>query len=148
MTKQVRALTKQIERMIEAALMPGRFISYNAGFSFVRNLDAVEKRLSECLSANPAQAVDLYEAFLAGCYQKADEIDDSSGTFRGFVGQLHCTWIKARQAAGADAEETATRLLAWMEADPYGFCHNLERDAAKVLTKTGLAAHGHRSCSA
>ncbi|HEY3045416.1 MAG TPA: hypothetical protein VGJ39_15405 [Vicinamibacterales bacterium] len=73
-------------------------------------------------------------------YEKAGEIDDSSGSFGDFVGQLHCGWIKARQAAGADAGETATRLLAWMEADPYGFCHDLERNAAKVLTKTGLAA--------
>lgn len=129
-----------MERLIETALRPGRFIPYNAGFSFVRDLEAVEERLSTGLAANPAQAVGLYEAFLAGCYEKAGEIDDSSGTFGDFVGRLHCTWIKARQAAGADADETAARLLAWMEADPYGFCHSLERDAAKVLTKTGLAA--------
>lgn len=75
----------------------------------------------------------------AGCYEKAGDIDDSSGSFGDFVGQLHCMWIKARQAAGADAAETATRRLAWMEADPYGFCHRLERDAAKVLNQTGLA---------
>lgn len=139
MIKQAR-LTRQMERLIETALMPGRFVSYNAGFSFVRDLETVGKRLSKCLSANPAQAVGLYETFLAGCYEKAGEIDDSSGSFGDYVGQLHCVWIKARQAAGADANETATRLLAWMEADPYGFCHNLERDAARVLTKTGLAA--------
>jgi hypothetical protein len=30
-------------------------------------------------------------------------------------------WIKARQAAGADPNETAIRLLAWMESDPYAF---------------------------
>jgi len=140
MTRQARAFTTQMERLIETALMPGRFISYNAGFSFVRTLRAVEERLSTCLAANPAQAVGLYEAFLAGCYEKAGEIDDSSGSFGDFVGQLHCGWIKARQAAVADAGETATRLLAWMESDPYGFCHNLERDAAKALTKTGLTA--------
>lgn len=66
MTKQARALTWQMERVIETALMPGRFISYNAGFSFVRHLEAVERRLSKCPSANPAQAVGLYETFLAG----------------------------------------------------------------------------------
>lgn len=139
-TTQTRALTRRMERLIETALMPRRFISYNAGFSFVRDLEAVEKRLSKWLSANPAQAVGLYEAFLAGCYEKAGEIDDSSGSFGDFVGQLHCGWIRASQAAGVDVGETATRLLEWMEADPYGFCHGLERDAAKVLTKTGLAA--------
>ncbi len=129
-----------MERLIETALMPGRFISYNAGFSFVRDLEAVEERLSKCLSANPAQAVGLYETLLAGCYEKAGEIDDSSGTFGDFVGHLHCAWINARQVGGADADETAMRVLAWMDADPYGFCHTLERDAAKVLNKVGLAA--------
>ena len=49
MIEQARALTRQIERLIETALMPGRFISYNAGFSFVRDLETVGKRLSKCL---------------------------------------------------------------------------------------------------
>jgi hypothetical protein len=140
MTQQARAVTRQLERLIETALMPGRFISYRAGFAFVRDLESVEQQLSQCLPENPTQAVRLHETFLAGCYEKANEIEDSSGTFGDFVGQLHCVWITARQAAGADADETATRLLAWMEPDPYGFCHNLEKDAAKVLNKTGLAA--------
>jgi tetratricopeptide (TPR) repeat protein len=89
---------------------------------------------------DPPRAVALYETLLAGCYEKAGEIDDSSGSFGDFVGQLHCMWMKTRQAAGADPNEIATRLLAWMEADPYGFCHNLANDAAKVLNEAGLAA--------
>jgi hypothetical protein len=32
------------------------------------------------------------------------------------------------------------RLLAWMEADPYGFCHDLEKHAARALDSTGLTA--------
>ena len=112
----------------------------SCGFSFVRDLEAVEQRLSTCLAANPAQAVGLYETFLAGCYEKAGEVDDSSGTFGDCVGRLQSEWVTAREAAGADPDETASRLLAWMEADPYGFCHSLERDAARVLTKAGLGA--------
>ena len=118
MSELARALTRQMERLIKTALMPGRFISYNTGFSFVRDLEAVERRLSKCLSANSPRAVGLCETFLAGCYEKAGEIDDSSGSFGDFVGQLHCVWIKARQAAGANTDETATRLLAWIEAGP------------------------------
>ena len=138
--KSSRAFTRQMEHVIEMALLPGGCISYNAIFSFVRDLEAVEKRLSKSLSADPAQAVGLYETFLAGCYEKAGEIDDSSGSFGDFVGRLHCRWIKARQAAGAEPEETATRLLAYMEADPYGFCHNLAKDAARALNSAGLRA--------
>jgi hypothetical protein len=37
-----------------------------------------------------AQAVGLYETFLAGRYEKTGEIDDSSGSFGDFVAQLHC----------------------------------------------------------
>jgi hypothetical protein len=37
-------------------------------------------------------------------------------------------------------DETATRVLAWIEADSYGFCHHLESDAAKVLNKAGRTA--------
>ncbi len=43
MTKQRRALTKQMERLIETALTPGRFVSYNASLSFVRDLEAATR---------------------------------------------------------------------------------------------------------
>jgi hypothetical protein len=94
--------------------MPGCFISYHADFSFVEELSTVEKQLAKLISTDPAQAVSLYETFLAGCYEKAEEIDGSSGSFGQFVGELYCGWIKARQAAGADPDETAAHLLAWM----------------------------------
>jgi tetratricopeptide (TPR) repeat protein len=129
-----------MERLIESALMPGRYISHHADLSFVEELGAVEKQLAKLISTDPAQAVSLYETFLAGCYEKAEEIDGSSGGFGQFVGELYCGWIKARQAAGADPEETAARLLAWMEDDPYGFCYRLEEDAAKAFNRAGLAA--------
>ena len=38
-----------------------------------------------------------------------------------FVDDLYVGWIKARQAAGADPDETAAWLLARMEDDPSGF---------------------------
>ena len=41
---------------------------------------------------------------------------------------------------GADPDETASRLIGWMEDDPYGFCYHLEKDAAKVMDKTGRTA--------
>ena len=140
MTRGPRAIAKQMERLIESALIPGRFISHHADFSFVEELSAVEKQLAKLISTDPAQAVWLYETFLAGCYEKAEEIDGSSGSFGQFVGELYCGWIKARQAAGADPDETTTRLLAWMEDDPYGFCYDLEKEAAKTFNRAGLAA--------
>ena len=140
MTKKPRGLTGRMEHLIESALAPGAFVSYNANFDFVGKLKAVEKQIAGLVRTAPERAVSLYETFLAGCYEKAEEIDDSSGSFGQFVGQLFCGWINARQTAGADADETATRLLAWMDDDPYGFCYHLEQDTAKVLDKAGLTA--------
>ncbi len=82
----------------------------------------------------------LYQTFLGGCYEKADEIDDSSGSFGMFVGGLYSGWIRARRAAKADPEETAKLLLEHMDGDPYGFCYQLERTALKAMGKSGLAA--------
>ena len=94
MTRKPRAVTKQIERLIESALMPGRFISHHADFSFIEELGTVEKQLAKLISTDPAQAVSLYETFLAGCYEKAEEIDGSSGSFGQFVGELYCGWMR------------------------------------------------------
>jgi len=140
MTRKPRSLKGQMEQLIESALAPGGFISYNADFDFVSDLEAVEKQIASLVPTEPELAAALYETFLAGCHEKAEEIDDSRGSFGQFVAELFCGWIKARQSAGADPDETATRLLASMDDDPYGFCHRLGKDAAKALDKAGLAA--------
>jgi hypothetical protein len=140
MTMAPRNPTTQMERRIESALAPGCFISYNVNFEFVHELEAAEKQIARMDLTEPGRAAPLYESFLAGCYAKAEEVDDSSGSFGQFVGKLFCGWIKARQAACADPDDTAARLLVWMDNDPYGFCYELERDAAKAFDKAGLAA--------
>jgi hypothetical protein len=80
----------------------------------------------------------LYETFLAGGYEKAEELDDSIGHLSMFVVDLYCGWIKARQAARADAD--GKLLLGRMENDPYAFAYTLERDAVKMMSKESLAA--------
>jgi hypothetical protein len=118
MTRRAPDLVSQLEQLIEFALAPGSFVSWNADFAFVGELESVERRIAGLLSTEPGIAVSLYEAFLAGCNEKAEEVDDSSGSFGQFVGELYCGWIKARQAAGADPTETARRLLEWMDDEP------------------------------
>lgn len=140
MTRRARRAADPLDREIEAAFDPGRFVPDWACFSFVTDLAEVEDEIARLIATSPARAIALYEAFLAGCYVKADELDDSSGSFGRFVSSLSCGWIRARQAAAAAPDQTATRLLAWMDDDPFGFCHQLEKDAAAVLDKAGLAA--------
>lgn len=140
MTRKPRSKPDPIEREIELALDPGGFIPARACFSFVSGLEKITASIAKLKQSDPARAITLYETFLAGCYEKAEELDDSSGSFGQFVADLYCGWIEARQAAGADPDDTATRLLAWMDDDPYGFCYQLEKDAAQAFDKAGLAA--------
>src|SRR5437867_4591766 len=129
--------TDLIEQEIEAALQPGAFIKYGAGWPFVEGLERVEKKIAELVRKAPARAVALYETFLAGCYEKAEELDDSSGNFGLFVDGLFCGWLRARQATGADPNETARRLVAWMDDDPYGFCYQI-RNPPDGVDRTGI----------
>ena len=46
MTRKPRAATKQMERLIESTLMPGRYISHHVDPSFVEELSVVEKQLA------------------------------------------------------------------------------------------------------
>lgn len=127
-----------LERAIESPLQLGRLVSYNAGHGFVSDLEEVASEVEKLIAAEGARAARLYETFIAGCYEKADEIDDSDGDLGMFVESLFCGWIKARTVAAADATETAKTLLEWMEKDEYGFCHDLEREAVEAFDKEGL----------
>ena len=129
-----------LEKAIEVALSPGRFISYNAAWSFVEDVQGVADDIGKIIQKEPARAARLHEIFIAACHEKADEIDDSSGNFGMLVEELFQSWIKARQGADFDPDETAISLIFWMEDDPYGFCHDLERGVVKVLDKKGLVA--------
>jgi hypothetical protein len=74
-----------IENEIELALSPGEFIRDRACFSFVSSLQAVAIQIELLLKTDSARAAGLYEIFLAGCREKAEELDDSSGSFGQFA---------------------------------------------------------------
>ncbi len=133
-------MSDPIQRQIELALRPGEFVSHRACFSFVNDLDGVAAEVRTLIRSDPVRAAGLCEAFLAGCHQKVEELDDSSGSFGQFVRDLICLWIKARQGSGTDADKTASTLLAWMDDDPYAFCHHIEKEAAAAFNRAGLAA--------
>lgn len=128
-----------MEVAIETALRPGQFIDWKLGSTFTSELHAVVAQIDQLLPIDPERAVSLYESLLAGCYEKAEEIDDD-GYFGNFVEGVYCGWAKARQAVGADSDKTVSLLLDRMENDPYGYAYQLEREAVKVLDKASLAA--------
>jgi len=140
MKSKLHGKADPIERQIELALQPGAFIRDGKCFSFVSGLEEVAAITDQLIATDPARAAALYESFLAGCHSKADELDDSSGSFGQFAQALICRWIKARQAAGADPDKIASNLLAWMDDDPYAFCYEIEKDVAAAFDRAGLAA--------
>jgi hypothetical protein len=127
------------ERVIESALEPGYFIPYRRSSGFVEELEeARQSVLALAAEGEAVRAVTVLELFIAGCYEKAEETDDSDGTFGDFVGALFCDWIRTRQVAGADPDDTARVLLSWIENDDYGFCHDLEVRAVEAFDAPGL----------
>ena len=130
-------MSAPIEVAMEEALRPGRYISEHASFSVVNELESVAARIAV---AEPERAVGLYETFIAACYEKAEEVDDSSGYFGAFGGSLFARWVTARQAVSADPADTVARLLRWMAKDQYGFWSHVEDDIASALDVAGRAA--------
>ena len=130
--------TEIIEYAIENAIKPGDFIDYNEGWSFISGLEKVKEQIDGVANKQPLQAVDLIETFIAVCYEKAEEIDDSSGSFGMFVEELFCSWVNARQKGKCDPKETVDRLLSWMDDDDYGFTYQLEKSVSGVLSSQGL----------
>jgi len=127
-----------LEGAIETALRPGQFIDWRMASAFTSELNEVAAEIDQLTSADPGRAARLYESFMAGCYEKTAEIDDDA--FGIFIERLYCGWLKARQAAGADPDETATLLLDRMQDDPYNYTYELEREAVKVMNVESLAA--------
>ncbi|UCH96317.1 MAG: hypothetical protein JSV88_05540, partial [Candidatus Aminicenantes bacterium] len=71
---------EKLVREIEQALDPGEFIPYSQAWKFVQDLEDVGGKIEKLVeNGEAAKAVSLYEIFLAGCYDKAGEIDDSGG---------------------------------------------------------------------
>ena len=80
--------------VLECALDPGEFIPYNRAWDFVRDLENVKDKIDALVKDGQAErAVSLYEIFLSGCYEKADEIDDSGATWACSLNQKILTLI-------------------------------------------------------
>ncbi len=99
MTRRARP-ADPLEGEIDAALDPGHFLSDRAWLSFVSDNEEMEHEIAKLIGAEPARAVALYETFLAGCHEKADEIDDDDtadepprSTMARPEGRVAGTWV-------------------------------------------------------
>jgi hypothetical protein len=133
-----------IERSIEQAMEPDRFISCRETSSFVRETERVAVEIEQLIPEQPDRAARLFGTFIGACHLKAEQFDDSGGDLGVLVGRLFQAWTRARQGAGADPAETARLLIYWMKNDPHGYCHHLDREVSKELDRDGLAAFAER----
>lgn len=133
-----------LEQAIESVLSPGMFIYHSDAWSLMEDVRDVASEIGKIVKKDPKRAAYLYEIFIAGCHEKAGEIDDSSGDIGILVEELFCGWVQARRTAKDDPGETARLLISWMEDDPYGFCHHLDRAVVNALNKKGLDAFVHQ----
>ncbi|MBN2530135.1 MAG: hypothetical protein JXR76_27335 [Deltaproteobacteria bacterium] len=135
-----KTIMANLEAEIEQALAPGHFVEWREGYPFISRLEQVEETINGLVDALPDCAADLYETFLAGCFEKAEEIDDSSGYLGMFISELFNGWVRARESAVANPDETALRLLKWMDDDPYGYTDGIEKNICSVFSKKGRNA--------
>lgn len=113
---------ESLVKVIEKTLSLGEFISYGRSWDFINKLEEVKSKIDDLVRIGEAKrAVSLYEVFLSGCYEKAEEIDDSGGNLGMFAQKLFISWIVARQKAGCHSHETVKHILRWMHNDDYGF---------------------------
>ena len=129
-----RTSEDSLAETIEAALCLGKSIGYNQSREFIGSLEGVKKQLDGLLADGQARrACELYEIFLAGCHEKAEEIHDSLGTFDTFFRELFCGWIKARQTVGHDPAGTVSDILGWLDYDEHEFCRDFDGEIVSVL---------------
>src|SRR5689334_1069650 len=93
MRQKMRADRDPIEDAIEQALKPDVYIDYDATWPFVAALEEPVRMIDEVLKADPQRGMALYEAFLAGCYEKAEEIDECGSCLGGLIERLYAGWI-------------------------------------------------------
>jgi len=98
---QRRRRRDPIEQAMELALRLGDFIDYGTSWTFVSGLEEVERDIEKLLSAEPARAVDLYETFIAGCYEKAEYSNPAAS--------------QTRPSPGSSAASSSRRKFLWVE---------------------------------
>ena len=71
MSPRKRKQIDPLERAIETALSPGRFISHKAAWSFVDDVQDVADDIGKIIEKEPERAAHLFETFIAACHEKA-----------------------------------------------------------------------------
>lgn len=138
-----RPLRDPLEARIEDAFAFGEFIPWIVVDGFVDRLRDCTTEIDALVASDPARAASLFELLLAGCYEKVEELDDDHFATEFFVVELFCSWVVARQAAGAPPGDIAAWLIARMSNDRWSFTWKLDESVVKVMTPATCDAFTH-----
>lgn len=131
------SVVEKTKDIIECAIALGHFVSHYEEYEYINELEEAREYLRG-LSTDKrfySDAVELYEYFIACCYEKIEEVDTET-SFHDFVKSLFSDWIYVRQISGCDTEETLDLLLKWEQDDGYGLCISAG-EAAKAMDRAG-----------
>lgn len=77
----------------------------------------------------------IFDIFIAGCFEKSEEVDDSGDDLGSFLNDLVCSWTKCCEAAGISGDEYLKKLKRWMDVDNIGYFYDLECTIIPALGK-------------
>jgi tetratricopeptide (TPR) repeat protein len=126
-------MMKNWEKKIELSLAFGYFISWREAYSFCQELEGVLNELSDYAKENPKSALPLFKIFIAGCLEKANELDDSGGNLGMFLDDLFLKWTWCCEASEMPKEEYLQNLKHWLTVDEMGYCYDLENTIIPAL---------------
>ena len=75
--KRRSARRDPLESVIQDAFWSEEGIDYSAGWSLVPDFEDIAKQIGKLVRTDPMRAARLYEAFLAGCYDKAEDFEST-----------------------------------------------------------------------
>lgn len=130
------SIVEETRDIIDCAVSPGRFIRHYEEQDYIRELEEAREYLRGMSSDKCfySAAAELYEYFIASCYEKIEEVDTETD-FHYFVESLFADWIHVRQISGCSDEETLRLLSNWEQNDDYCLCI-APGEAAKAMDST------------
>lgn len=115
-TKQLAELNA-LEKLIEAALRPDELIAAAGLGAFIAGVAAVAAQVAKLHESRPDAAAPLWEALLVGCIARAPDVPITEHNLRRLARDCLCSWIDARQQAGADPQRSAQAIYRWLVQD-------------------------------
>ena len=132
---------QSIIREIESALCLGQFVHWKERQGFFAELKLAKTPIDNLRSKGQfSDAARLFEIFLAGSFEKADEADDSSGDVAFWIRGLMTDIVETLQDGQEIPEKIAAKIIGWLDKDGHGFTDHFDSELLHVGKPDTIAA--------